>query len=193
MTKNIHIDNIITEKLAFIGGKMKLYPNFYFNNILEITIPFLHENAIQGLILDMDNTLIDFDRKLLEGTEQWVAELKENGIQLCIVSNSNHKEKVKTVAKRLQIPYFYFAKKPLKSGFKKAKEKLGLENKQIAAVGDQIFTDVLGANRSHMISILVEPIGKKDIWITRLKRPLENAIIQRGKRKLQEIKKKTQK
>ena len=172
---------------------MKLYPNFYFNNILEITIPFLHENAIQGLILDMDNTLIDFDRKLLEGTEQWVAELKENGIQLCIVSNSNHKEKVKTVAKRLQIPYFYFAKKPLKSGFKKAKEKLGLENKQIAAVGDQIFTDVLGANRSHMISILVEPSGKKDIWITRLKRPLENAIIQRGKRKLQEIKKKTQK
>ena len=166
---------------------MKLYPDFYLNNILDITIPFLKENNIKGLILDVDNTLIDFDKKLLEGAENWAQMLKENGIQLCILSNSNQKEKVEKVATNLQIPYFYFAKKPLKSGFKKAKEILGLENKQIAAVGDQIFTDVIGANRSHMISILVEPIGEKDIWITKVKRPLEKAIIQKGKKEKKDV------
>lgn len=162
---------------------MKLYPDFYLNNILDITIPFLKENNIQGLILDVDNTLIDFDKRLLEGAENWVQMLKEEGIRLCILSNSNQKEKVEKVATKLQIPYFYFAKKPLKSGFKKAKEILELENKQIAAVGDQIFTDVIGANHSHMISILVKPIGEKDIWITKVKRPLEKAIIRKGKKK----------
>jgi len=53
---------------------------------------------------------------------------------------------------------------------------LGLENKEIAAIGDQIFTDVIGSNRMKMFSILVEPIKEKDIWITRLKRPIENYI-----------------
>lgn len=166
---------------------MKLYPDFYLNNILDITIPFLKENNIKGLILDVDNTLIDFDKKLLEGAENWAQMLKENGIQLCILSNSNQKEKVEKVATKLQIPYFYFAKKPLKSGFKKAKKILGLENRQIAAVGDQIFTDVIGANRSHMISILVEPIGEKDIWITKVKRPLEKAIIRKGKKEKKDV------
>ena len=161
---------------------MKLYPDFYLNNILDIKIPFLKENNIKGLILDVDNTLIDFNKKLLDGAEMWAQILKENNIKLCILSNSNQREKVEKVATKLQVPYFYFAKKPLKSGFKKAKKILGLENKQIAVVGDQIFTDVIGANRSHMISILVKPIGEKDIWITKLKRPLEKAIIQKKKK-----------
>ena len=161
---------------------MKLYPDFYLNNILDIKIPFLKENNIKGLILDVDNTLIDFNKKLLDGSEMWAQILKENNIKLCILSNSNQREKVEKVATKLQVPYFYFAKKPLKSGFKKAKKILGLENKQIAVVGDQIFTDVIGANRSHMISILVKPIGEKDIWITKLKRPLEKAIIQKKKK-----------
>lgn len=71
------------------------------------------------------------------------------------------------------------AKKPFKGGFLKAKEKLGLAEKNIAAIGDQIFTDVVGANRCNMFSILVEPISKKDLLITKWKRPLENWIIKR--------------
>ena len=70
----------------------------------------------------------------------------------------------------------YFAKKPLKSGFKKAQEKLKEPSQNIAVVGDQIFTDIVGGNRCKMFTILVEPIAEKDIWITMVKRPLENAI-----------------
>ena len=70
----------------------------------------------------------------------------------------------------------YFAKKPLKIGFKKVQEKLKEPPQNIAVVGDQIFTDIVGGNRCKMFTILVEPIAEKDIWITMVKRPLENAI-----------------
>ncbi len=156
-----------------------LYPKEYLNNVKEITIELLKKNHIQGLILDVDNTLIDFDRNMLQGVEEWIANLKEQGIKCCILSNTNKVDKVEQVAKKLEIPFIYFAKKPLKSGFRKAKELLQLEEKNIAVVGDQIMTDVIGANRSNMFSILVKPIQEKDYLVTKIKRPLEKMIIQK--------------
>ena len=156
-----------------------LYPKEYLNNVTEITTDFLNQNQLKGVILDVDNTLIDFNKKLLDGVEEWIKELKENGIKFCIVSNSNKVEKVKKVAGTLQIPFIYFAKKPLKSGFKKAKQILKLEAKNIAVVGDKIMTDIIGANRCKMFSILVKPIEEKDYFITRVKRPIEKRIIQK--------------
>ena len=155
---------------------MILYPDAHFNNVREITINFLQKNKINALILDVDNTLIDYDKNLPEETIEWAKELKNNNIKLYILSNTNKKEKVKTVANKLGIEYMYFAKKPLKTGFKKVQEKLKEPSPNIAVVGDQIFTDIVGGNRCKMFTILVEPIAEKDIWITMVKRPLENAI-----------------
>lgn len=158
---------------------MLLYPKLYIENVTKIDIDFLNKNNIKGLILDVDNTLIDYDKNPIEGLEKWCEDLKKNNIKFCILSNSNKKEKVKNLAEKLEMPFIYFAKKPLKTGFKKAKKILELENENIGVVGDQIATDVLGANRCKMFSILVKPIAKKDIWITKLKRPIENFIIHR--------------
>ena len=72
--------------------------------------------------------------------------------------------------------YIKFAMKPLKRGFKMAQKRLEIPNENIAAIGDQIFTDVIGANRMKMFSILVEPIEEKDIFVTLIKRPIENYI-----------------
>lgn len=163
---------------------MILYPNRYIEKVTDIDVKFLEENSIKGLILDVDNTLIDYDKKMIDGLEQWAEKLKQNNIKLCILSNSNKKDKVKKISEVLEVPYFYFAKKPFKFGFKKAKTLLNLENKNIAVVGDQIFTDVLGANRCKMYSILVKPIAEKDIWITVFKRPLENKIIEKYKKSI---------
>ncbi len=156
---------------------MFFYPDYYCNKVTDITIDVLEKNKIKGILLDVDNTLIDFDRNLLEGAKEWVAQMKENNIQCMILSNSNKVDKVTAVAEILKLPYIYFATKPFKRGFKKAKAQLGLENENIAVVGDQIFTDVIGANRNKMFSILVNPIAKKDIWVTKLKRPIEELII----------------
>ena len=156
---------------------MLIYPDFYCNNVRDVKLEFLQEHNIKGIILDVDNTLIDYYRKFEDGTIEWVNNLKKAGIKFCIVSNTNKLDKVIYVAETLEIPYLYFAKKPFKTGFIKAKEKMGLEAENIAAIGDQIMTDVIGSNRCKMFSILVKPIQEKDILITRIKRPIENKII----------------
>ena len=156
---------------------MFFYPNEYIDSVKDITIDLLKKNSIKAIILDVDNTVLDFDKKIPEGIEEWCKNIKQKGIKLCILSNSNKKEKVKMVAEKLDLPYFYLATKPLKRGFKKAVKLLDEKEENIAAVGDQIFTDVIGANRMKMFSILVKPIAKKDILITKIKRPLENFVI----------------
>ena len=156
---------------------MLIYPKIYLKTVKDITIDFLEQNNIKALILDVDNTVLDFDLKIPDGIKEWCEDLKKQNIKFCILSNTNKVEKVKYVAKELNIPYFYFAKKPLKGGFKKALKLLDEKPENCASVGDQIFTDIIGANRSKVYSILVEPISKKDILATRIKRPLENIVI----------------
>ena len=156
-----------------------IYPKDYFNSVKEIKIDYLKKHDIKGLILDVDNTLINLDRKMPAGISDWAKNLKAQGIKICILSNSNKLEKVEAVAKIIEVPYIFFGKKPLKSGFLRAKNILKLPNENIAVVGDQIFTDIIGANRCQMYSILVKPMEEKDYLITRIKRPLENFIIKR--------------
>lgn len=155
---------------------MILYPKIYLKKVQEVTYELLKQNNIKGVILDVDNTLIDYYKKMPEGVENWCKDLKQKNIKFCIASNSNGKEKVEKVAKDLDIPYIYFAKKPLKMGLNRAKNILGVPKEQVAVIGDQIFTDVLGANRCGMFSILVDPIKEKDLLITIIKRPIENYI-----------------
>lgn len=158
---------------------MNVYPDLYLNSVIDINPTLLKKNKLEALILDVDNTLIDYYKNLIDGAEDWCENLKSEGIKCIILSNSNKKEKVETVAKKLGIKYVMFAKKPLKSGFKKALEKLEMKPEQVAVVGDQIFTDVVGAKRMKMFSILVKQVGEKDIFITKVKRPIENAIIKK--------------
>lgn len=159
---------------------MNIYPNAYLNKVQDITIEFLMKNNIKALILDVDNTLIDYYKNLSNEVIQWADEMKGQGIKLYILSNTNKKEKVEMVAKKLEIPYKSFAKKPSRKGFKQIQNELNFESANIGVVGDQIFTDVIGGNRSKMFTILVDPVTPKDYWYTAWKRPLENFI----KRKL---------
>lgn len=155
---------------------MTIYPKAYLKNVREITIDFLKQNNIEVLILDVDNTLIDYYKNLEKETIQWAETLKKDGIKLYILSNSNKKEKVKNVAEKLEVPYEYFAKKPLKNGFLKIQKILNIKPENIGVVGDQIFTDVIGGNRCKMYTILVDPIIQKDFWFTAWKRPIEDKI-----------------
>ena len=156
-----------------------IYPKEYLNSVKDISIELLDKNNIKGLILDVDNTLISLDKKMPAGIVEWVKNLKANGIKVCILSNSNKIDKVEAVAKLIETPYIFFGKKPLKSGFLRAQNILKLKAENIAVVGDQIFTDVIGANRCKMFSILVKPIEEKDYLITKIKRPLEKMIIKK--------------
>ena len=155
---------------------MILYPNMLLNSVIEITPKILKDNNINAIILDVDNTLINIKQELSDNIKIWAKQMKENGIKLYILSNTNNKEKVEKVSNALNIPYVNLAKKPSKKGFLKVQNILQEKPENIAAVGDQIFTDVIGGNRCNMFTILVEPIQKKEYWYTRWKRPIENII-----------------
>ena len=155
---------------------MILYPNMLLNSVIEITPEILKDNNINAIILDVDNTLINIKQELSDNIKIWVKQMKDNNIKLYILSNTNNKEKVEKVSNALNIPYVNLAKKPSKKGFLKVQNILQEKPENIAAVGDQIFTDVIGGNRCNMFTILVEPIQKKEYWYTRWKRPIENII-----------------
>ena len=164
----------------------RFYPDIYVDKVTDITIDYLKENNIYGIILDVDNTLIDFNKNYVEGLEKWHKDITENGIKTIILSNTFNRSKIKKIADKLNIEYIYFANKPCRLGFYIAKKKLKLENINIAVIGDQIFTDILGANKVNMHSILVKPmIENNDYYVTRIKRPLEKKIL---KKYLEEIK-----
>ena len=157
-------------------AKKIIYPNVYFTSVKDITIGFLIKNKIKALILDIDNTLIDYNKNLSEDIIKWGKSLLGQGIKMYILSNTNKEDKVKKVADALEIPYELFAKKPFKSGFLRVQKNLNLDSKNIAVVGDQIFTDVIGGNRCDMFTILVDPVDEKDYWYTAWKRPIENRL-----------------
>lgn len=121
-----------------------LYPNLYLKKVEDITIEILMKNKIKLLILDVDNTLIDYYKNLSEEVIKWAKEMRGQGIKLYILSNTNNKEKVEKVAEKLEIPYKHFAMKPLKKGFKKIEKETNIKTENIAVVGDQIFTDIIG-------------------------------------------------
>ena len=158
----------------------RLFPKKTMNSVLEIDVDFLRENNLKAIFLDVDNTIMDYDGNVLDGVEDWIKYLKDNNIKLCILSNTKKKKKAERISKLLDLPYIYLATKPFKRGFKKAKKILNMENNnEVAAVGDQVMTDIWGANRCNMYSILVKPIKDKDILITRFNRILERKVLKR--------------
>lgn len=162
-------------------GTKKLYPDVYVQNITNLSVKYLRSKGIKGLILDMDNTLLNHKAKMkLKGLNEWIKKIKESGIKIVLVSNSIKRKKVIETSKYYDIPFIYGALKPLDFGFKKGEKKMKLQNNEIAVVGDQIFTDVLGANRRGMYSILVVPLKeKKESLFTRFLRIFERKILRK--------------
>ncbi len=158
-------------------------PDARFNRITDIKIDFLKKNKIEAIILDVDNTLIDLEKKeMIEKLVDSINDVKAAGIKLVISSNSIKKHKVSGVAKKLDIPYVYVSLKPLKRGLKKAlkilKEEYNItERSNIAEIGDQVYTDVIGANRLKLFSILTTPIEMEKGPIARFKRRQEKKYL----------------
>lgn len=154
-----------------------LKPDLIYKGVQYIDYKVLKSKGIEGILLDIDNTLIDYSKKLSKEIINWVENAKKEGFKICILSNSNKMEKILPIAEILNLEYVTFAKKPSKRGYLKAAKLINVDVSKIAMVGDQVFTDVLGANRVGMLSIYVEPINKKEYWYTKWKRPIESMIL----------------
>jgi uncharacterized protein len=154
-----------------------LTPNLYLNNIFEIDADHLKSLGIKGIITDMDNTLVPWsDRTVYPRLAEWFAHLKGKGFKVFIVSN-NSKDRGGQLARELDIPAIWYAIKPRRRAFRKALEQMRLSPEEVAVVGDQIFTDVLGGNRLGLYTIHVTPISEKEFISTKLMRMLERFIL----------------
>lgn len=160
----------------------RFFPNEYVKNIFQITPQLLQQKGIKGIITDLDNTLVEWDRPFAtEQVIEWLASMKEAGIAVTIVSN-NKEARVKAFCDPLQIPFIYRAKKPFKTAFHRALAQKGLQKDEVVVIGDQLLTDIFGGNRSGFYTILVVPVAKSDGLATKLNRLLERRIMNHFKR-----------
>lgn len=146
-------------------------------SVCDISPELLHRMCVKGLLLDIDNTLTTHDNPVpAAGVEAWVAEMKAAGIQMRLVSN-NHAPRVEPFAKLLGIPCICEGKKPLSSGFSRAAKDMGIPKKQLCVIGDQIYTDILGANLFGVKSIYVPPMELEKTSFFKLKRKMEKPFL----------------
>lgn len=160
----------------------KFIPDYYYHDISEIPISMLKENGITAVICDLDNTLDSHKTPTPSETAlAFLAELKQQNLDVCIISNGKQ-PRVDRYLSKLSLPYIAEAGKPLKKSYLSALKLLKCKPKDVAFVGDQIFTDVWGANRMGLTTILVEPIDSIENAFFYLKRPLEKLIKERIKK-----------
>lgn len=150
-----------------------------FRRVTDITPEILKKLGIRGLILDLDNTLTTHDNPVPgEGVLEWLDLIKKSGIKLMIVSN-NHPPRVQPFADMLGLEFVSEGRKPLTKGFKEAMGKMGLPKNSIAAVGDQIYTDVLGTVLFGIKMLYVKPIEHEKTTFFKIKRKCEKPFLPR--------------
>lgn len=153
--------------------KKFLTPTWTINSVYSIDSSDLKKYNIDAVIIDLDNTLIAWnEREHTQEMADWVSHMSDEGIGIYLLSNNNYKRVVK-VTEALNLNFKAGALKPFRHSFTHAINELKVEHDKVVVIGDQIITDIIGANRSKLRSILVKPIAQNDIIFTKLNRQLE--------------------
>lgn len=153
-----------------------LYPDHYVPSAYDIPYKELYEKGKRALIFDIDNTLVEHGAPANERAIALMERLKGLGFRVCLLSN-NKEPRVKSFNENIGVDYIFKAGKPKRSGYEQAMRLMGSGKEDTVFIGDQIFTDVCGANLSGLETYLVEPIDKKEEIQIVLKRWLEKPIL----------------
>ena len=162
----------------------KLFPRLYKKDIYDIDYRWLYNRGFRAVLFDIDNTLTTHGTRADSSNVAFFKNLRDIGFKTCLISN-NKEKRVLPFAKAVNSPYIYKANKPSKRGYIKAMELLEVKDKQTVFIGDQIFTDIWGANSAGVYSILVDPISPKEEIQIVLKRYLERIVLFFYKRALE--------
>ncbi len=164
------------------------FPDRYVASTYVIDFERLFKQGYRGLVFDIDNTLVPHGEPADERAVRLFERLKKIGFSCCLISN-NQEPRVKKFNEKIQVAYVYNAHKPSTKNYRKAMEIMGTDTDTTVFVGDQLFTDVWGAKRTGMASILVKPIHPKEEIQIVLKRYLEKIVLFFYKRSLTREKK----
>lgn len=160
----------------------KFKPTIYKKNIFSIDYKKLKKMGIKCLVFDLDNTLGLIEEKTCPSrTKELIKELQEDF--LVLISSNNTKGRIEPYKKELGIGGVANSLKPTTRGLRKIKSEYKLKKKEMVMIGDQIVTDILAGNNFKIMTILVDPLGLKDLKITGLNRWIEGKIIKRYQKK----------
>ena len=145
--------------------RFSLLPAYTTGRLTDLTHGWLAGQGIRLLMLDFDNTIVPYTTSTpTPEMERWLHQMAASDITLCVVSNS-HKDRVKIFCEKYGIPCITHAKKPFSKGIRECLERFSADPAECALVGDQIFTDTLGANGVGVKPILVKAIHNHNIWL----------------------------
>jgi len=160
------------------------YPTIYRRRITDVTAEDLRRLGVRAVLLDVDNTLTTHDAPdLTDSVREWLTAMQTEGFLLLIMSN-NKAERVAPFAEKIGLPYYAHACKPWPVGYRKAAQQLGVPKNECVAIGDQIFTDIFGANSAGISSILLEPIqAEVEQRFIVFKRKIERLLMQNSRQR----------
>lgn len=152
------------------------YPYEYVEDVFSINYKVLRDKGFKGLIFDIDNTLVPHGADSTEQVDALFAKLNAMGFTTLLLSNNN-RQRIERFAANIDTLYIEEASKPHPASYLKAVEKMRLNNDEVVVIGDQLFTDIFGANRSHLPSILVKYIGFYKKEKKGIRRNLEKKVL----------------
>lgn len=159
-------------------------PRGVYPSVTAISPDALAERGIKLVLADLDNTLTAY--KVTEPSAEviaWQSALETRGIQLFLLSNSRRPGRAQRFAEKLGIPFQGHSGKPRRAGYLRAMERMGAAPAETVMVGDQIFTDTLGAGRAGVTPLLVEPIRLAGNPFRYVRYAIETPFRQLGKRR----------
>ncbi len=140
-------------------------PGILTDSLTDITPELLRSHGIRLLMLDFDNTIVPYTTSVpTEEMAKWLHDMNATDIRVCIVSNS-HNDRVPRFCREYGLDCITHAKKPFTKGIRECLQKYGMTAKEAALVGDQIYTDTLGANAAGALPILVKAIDNHNFWL----------------------------
>lgn len=154
----------------------RFYPSDYRENAYDLPYEEYYRKGFRGIIYDVDNTLVPHGAPADDAAIALFSCLRSIGFSTCILSN-NKEPRVAPFADRVKSPYIYKADKPSKKGYERAMKVMETDPSQTLFIGDQLFTDIWGANRTGITSILVKPINPREEIQIVLKRRLEAVVL----------------
>ncbi|MCI9063174.1 MAG: YqeG family HAD IIIA-type phosphatase [Clostridia bacterium] len=152
------------------------YPYEYVESVFKIDYKKLYEKGYRGIIFDIDNTLVPHGKPSTPEVDELFKNIQEIGFKTFILSD-NGKKRINEFLKNIDCPYIDNAGKPKINNYIKAVESMKLDKKEVIYIGDQTFTDILGANRAGIDNILVKFIGYYDSQKIGIKRNIEKIIL----------------
>lgn len=156
---------------------LKLFrPDYYIKSYQQLDPEVLRKKGIKLLICDIDNTLVGHDDpEVTAEVRQFATKIEKAGIELVLISN-NTVERARAFAQQLQVAYYGFAKKPFRITYQQVLKDYKLQNTEIASLGDQLLTDVLGSRRMGFFTILADPLYSEDNNYTKVNRLIERLV-----------------